>query len=432
MTTDRPALADTLLADVLAAGARHGDRPVCVHATPYVLSPRSLGRWARILPRFHRIIRQVRAALLADIDRDDGLAARIGVHPQAIAWARVDPGFASVAPLARLDAFCSGDTPWFVELNAESPAGMGYADALASVFLRDPAWAGYRAFDAGGAVARTLRAIAREWDARPTGPTDVRLLGARPSVVIVDRAGVATTPEFHLLRDRLRRDGHACEVATPDALTFDGDRLRLGALAVDVVYRRILVCDLRDGRDDARALLDAYVAGRVCMVNSLRTALLHGKGLFALLHDRSFPLDPADRAFIERHVPWTGVLLGNTGDVLREQARRDPSSWALKPLDGHGGSGVVLGWDTPQPVWERAVDGATEHVLQRRIPEERGAFYDVRTGRWEQRLVDLGPFLARGRLAGFLCRVAEGALANVSQGGATQLPVLFPPRVPPT
>ncbi len=429
MTADPPSLAPALIDEVLAAGALHGEHPVCVHATPYVLSTPSLRRWSRILPRFHRIIRQVRAALLSDIDRDDGLAARIGVHPQAIAWARIDPGFASVAPLARLDAFCSADNPWFVELNAESPAGMGYADALAGVFLRAPEWRGYRAFDAGGAVARTLRAIAREWDQRPTGPTDVRIPSPRPSVVIVDEAGVATAPEFDLLRDRLRREGHSCEVATPPDLTFDGDRLRLGDLAIDVVYRRILVGDIRARPDACRALLDAYTNGRVCMVNSLRTALLHGKGLFALLHDPSFPLVAADRAFIDRHVPWTGLLVGSGGDALREQARRDPGAWALKPLDGHGGAGVFLGWDTPRDAWERAVDGATQHVLQRRIPEEYGSFYDVRTGAWERRLVDLGPFLARGRLAGFLCRVAEGALANVSQGGATQLPVLFPPRV---
>lgn len=412
-----PVAGAAFLARVRAAGALFGDGPVCVHRTPLVLDAAALRRWRRILPRFHRIVRLARAALLADLEREEeSLAARIGVDLQAIRWARIDPGYASVAPLARIDAFCAADHPWFVELNAESPAGMGYADALNRVFADDPAWAaagGFRAFDPGGAVVRTIRDVAREWGHRQR----------RLSVAIVDHAGVATTPEFVLLRDRFRRVGHAAEIATPEELTFDGDSLWAGDLRIDVVFRRVLVADLRARPADA--LLAAYAAGRVCLVSSLRTALLHGKGLFALLHDPTFPLAATDRAFVRRHIPWTGMLLGEGGVDLREQALRNPHEWALKPLDGHGGHGVVLGWTTPARAWEAALASADRHVLQRRIPEERGLFWDVRSEAFRDRLVDLGPFLARGRLAGFLCRVAEGALANVSAGGASQVPVFF-------
>ncbi|MFN7145273.1 MAG: circularly permuted type 2 ATP-grasp protein, partial [Myxococcota bacterium] len=351
------------------------------------------------------------------LDRgEDSLAARIGVDAQAIAWARIDPGFASVAPLARVDAFCAGGHPWFVELNAESPTGMGYADALDRVFATDPAWpsaGALRTFDPAGAAVRTTRDIARAW-----GHRQRRLV-----VAIVDRPGVATYPEFVLLRDRFRGAGHACEIVAPADLRFDGDRLTAGDLRIDVVFRRILVADLRAAPADGEALLAAYRAGRVCMVNSLRTALLHGKGLFALLHDPAFALGAADRAFVARHIPWTGLLLGRAGDALRERALRDPDGWALKPLDGHGGHGVVLGWTSTFRDWSDAVARADRHVLQRRIPEEHAAFWDARDERVHDRLVDVGPFLARGRLAGFLCRAAEGALANVTAGGASQVPV---------
>lgn len=406
-----------LLGRVAAAGAVHGTTPVCVHRTPLFLDRRALRRWSRILPRFHRVIRKVRTALLADLEMEErSLAARIGVSADAIRWAAIDPGFASVAPLARVDAFCARGNPWFVELNAESPAGMGYSDALVDVFRSDPAWeaAGRPwAFDTSGAVVRTVRRIAREWGHRH----------ARLRVVIVDRPGVATWPEFLLLRDRFRRAGLVAEVATPAQLRFDGDALWAGDLPVDVVFRRLLVADLEADRSDATALLDAYRAGRVCMLNSLRTALLHGKGLFALLHDPTFPLDASERAFVQRHIPWTGLLLGRQGEALRERARREPAQWALKPLNGHGGQGVVLGWASTQRTWESALDAADHHVLQRRVAEQRVPFWDARRGSWEERMVDLGPFLAQGHLAGFLCRVAEGPLANVSSGGASQVPV---------
>jgi hypothetical protein len=411
-----PMAPEAFLGRVAAAGALYGDAPVCVHRTPLFLTPDAVRRWSRILARFHQVVRQVRAALLADLDRgEESLAARIGVHPQAIAWARIDPGFASAAPLARVDAFCAGEHPAFVELNAESPAGMGYADALAGVFADDPAAAEMgplRAFDACGALVRTVREIAREWGHRQR----------RLHVAIVDAAGVPTTPEFALIRARFARAGLVAEIVRPDALAFDGDALTAGDLRIDVVFRRLLVADLRARPGDAAALLQAYAAGRVCMVNSLRTALLHGKGVFALLHDPTFPLSAADRAFVQRHVPWTGLLLGTGGAELRERALATPSDWALKPLDSHGGHGVVLGWCADARTWAAAVAGADAHVLQHRLPEARGCFLDVATGQSPERLVDLGPFLARGRLAGFLCRVADGPLANVTSG-ASQVPV---------
>jgi len=50
------------------------------------------------------------------------------------------------------------------------------------------------------------------------------------------------------------------------------------------VYRRVLVDDLIARGADCAALVEAYRHHAVCVVNSLRTPLLHSKGLFALLH----------------------------------------------------------------------------------------------------------------------------------------------------
>lgn len=404
---------------IVAAGARYGDGPVCVHATPLVLPAAELRRWQRRLARFHRVIRVVRARLLDDLERGGALATSLGIPPFDQELARVDPGYRSAAPLARLDAF-PGDPPHFVELNAEAPAGMGYAEALAGVFRTHPGWSDrLRHLDPFPALRQTLVGIHRE-RAALRGETPAR----RPAVVIVDEPGGGTAPELRLLRDRLRAAGHPAEVAAPSELGFDGRRLCAGDVPVDILYRRLLVKDLRERPERAEALLHAYRAGAVCMVNPLRTALLHNKGIFALLHDPRTPLAPADRAFVTRLVPETAVLLGPGGAEAREEARREPEGWVLKPLDEHGGSGVVLGWTLPRADWERAVDTADHHVVQRRVPGAWGRFLDARDGREHRRLVGLDPFLCRGRLAGFLCRVAEAELANVTAGAASMVPVL--------
>jgi uncharacterized circularly permuted ATP-grasp superfamily protein len=404
---------------VAEAGAVYGAAPVCVHAEPLLLGVSELRRWQGRMARFHRLVRVVRQRLLDDLERGGGLAWSIGIPAFDQDLARIDPGFRSAAPLARLDTF-PGEDPQFIELNAEAPAGMGYAGALAGVFRGHPGWAalaprGLRHIDPFPALRRTLLAIHRERGGRTS----------RPSIAIVDEPGGGTAPELRLLRDRFRAAGHACEVAAPGDLAFDGERLRVADLPVDIVYRRLLVKDLRERPGCARTLLDAYRAGRVCMVNPLRTALLHNKGVFALLHAEDTPMSAADRAFVRRHVPETHVLLGVGAPEAREVARRNPSAWVLKPLDDHGGAGVTLGWTVPPADWERAVDGADRHVLQRRATAVLAPFLDARDGRRHVRLVGLDPFLCQGRLAGFLCRLAGGELANVTSGGATQVPVLI-------
>lgn len=415
----------TFLAEVRAAGALHGSGPVCVHRTPLLMPHAEERRWRTLVAQMHTLLKKLRRALVADLHLGpQSLAARIGIPADAIEWAAIDPGFPNVAPLSRLDAYVEAGVPRFLELNAESPAGMGYASALAPLFAADAAAAGFsklRFLDPVPAVVATVEALAAIWaKARRQGSSDSLLAPRRRfSIAIVDLPGVATAPEFDLLAAAFRRAGHPTVVTDPAALSFDGDRLRAGDLAVDVVFRRLLVCDLRARRSECAALLDAYRAGRVCMVNSLRTALLHNKAIFALLHDPTFPLSDRERRYVRRHVPFTARV----DDAVRERVRRDPENWVLKPAEGHGGKGVVLGWAVSRAEWERAVDDADGCIVQARVRPSHGSFFDARDGAVHSRVIDVGPFLARGRLAGFLCRVAEGELANVSAGGASQVPV---------
>ncbi|MBM4391872.1 MAG: hypothetical protein FJ090_12185 [Deltaproteobacteria bacterium] len=393
------------LAQVIARGARHGDGPVCAHRTPLSLSAPEWHRWRRLLPAVHRLLRKVRAALLADLDRGpDSLAARLGTPLDAIDWARIDPGFPDVAPLARLDAYVVDGQPRFLELNAESPAGMGYASALAPLFPG----AGHF-LDPLPRVVSTVRALAREWG----------VASRRASIAIVDLPGVATAPEFELLATAFRAAGHPVVIAPPGQLSFDGESLRAGSIAIDVLYRRFLVRDLRRQPGAFAAIMDAYRARRVCMVNSLRTCLLHNKAIFALLHEPSFALSPAEHRLVSRHFPLTLLVSPRN----QERLRREREGWVLKPVDAHGGEGVVLGWTATASAWDDALSRPYPQVAQLRVPAPTGRFHDARDGKLHERVIDTGPFLARGKLAGFLCRLAEGELANVSGGKATMVPV---------
>jgi hypothetical protein len=97
----------------------------------------------------------------------------------------------------------------------------------------------------------------------------------------------------------------------------------------------------------------------------------------------------------------------------------------LKPNDEYGGKGVLLGWETTSEAWDTALQSALRDppgawIVQERIAVRREIFpqFDAE-GRvtMSDMLVDLAPYLFRGRIGGYLTRLSATGLANVTSGG---------------
>src|SRR5204863_4741270 len=62
------------------------------------------------------------------------LMRRVRLTEAEARLARIEPGYARASTTSRLDAFLLPDSLTFAEYNAESPAGLAYAENLAEVF----------------------------------------------------------------------------------------------------------------------------------------------------------------------------------------------------------------------------------------------------------------------------------------------------------
>ena len=186
------------------------------------------------------------------------------------------------------------------------------------------------------------------------------------------------------------------------------------------------------------AIVKAYSAGAVCMANALTCKIPHKKAFFAVLTDeRNASLfSDGERALIRRHIPWTRLLTdtktARDGESfgLLEYVRRRRNDFVLKPNDEYGGTGVTLGWENSESQWDTALSQAladSNHawVVQERIAIRREVFpMQTEDGvQMRDMLVDLAPYLFRGKMAGFLTRLSSTGLANVTSGGG-QVPAL--------
>jgi uncharacterized circularly permuted ATP-grasp superfamily protein len=252
-----------------------------------------------------------------------------------------------------------------------------------------------------------------------------------PRIAIVDLKGLPTQKEFELFKEFFESEGYAAIICSPDELEFTGGRLRVGEAEIDIVYKRLLVNEYLPIIEQYPALLQAYRARAICMVNSFRSKLIHKKAIFAVLtarrYHRLFTED--ERAAIGAHVPWTRRVRAEKSDYADKEidlldfviANRD--RLVLKPNDDYGGHGISIGWNTDEIRWEEALRSALtngDYLVQERVPTARETFPAILSDgsiEFAEQLVDLDPLLFNGKVQSAFTRLSSTELANVSSGG---------------
>jgi hypothetical protein len=402
-----------------------GGRRLSPYLRPHFVTEEDFARVCRVCETVWGAIQKVKDAAV----EDEAVVEELGLTEVERELAQIDPGYRAVSPTARLDSFLTGDSYSFVELNGESPAGIAYADAAFEIFSDLPVMRRFaeryrlRRFQGRPLMLDALLTAHREF------------LGRRPerapSIAVVDFKGLPTQKEFELFREYFEAEGYPSVIAAPEELEFAGGRLRKGDFEIDIVYKRILVNEYLPVMGESPALLDAYRAGAVCMVNNFRSKLIHKKALFAVLTDERWAhlFDAGEREAVARHVPWTRkVRQGKTSKDGREvdlvpYMVENADRLVLKPNDDYGGHGIYIGWSHDSVGWEEAIRSALangDYLVQERVRTARETFPALQEDGsvvYAEQLVDLDPLLFFGRVGSAFTRLSFSELANVSSGG---------------
>jgi hypothetical protein len=400
-------------------------RRLSPYLRPHFVSETDFARICQICETVWSAIQKVKDAAVADPTVVDDL----GLTEIERDLVSIDPGYVAVSPTSRLDSFLTQSAYSFVELNGESPAGIAYADAAYDIFSSLP----------------VMKEFAVDYNVRPMYGRrfmlDVLLssyeefLGRKPErpprIAIVDLADVPTVKEFELFREFFEQSGYPSVICTPQELEFSNNRMSVSGQEIDIVYKRLLVNEYLPIMRDYPALLDAYRAGAICMVNSFRSKLIHKKALFAVLTDprHASLFSPNELEAIRAHVPWTRLVRDEETEYsgrsinLLEFIRGNSDRLVLKPNDDYGGHGITIGWNADESGWNEAIQSALangDYLVQERVPTARETFPALTDdGRIEfaEQLVDLDPLLFNGKVGSAFTRLSFTELANVSSGG---------------
>lgn len=422
-------LADTSLA-LLDEGLERsklifGGRRLSPYLRPHFVREEDFARVVRVCETVWNAIEKVKDEAVGNSQ----LLNELGLTPIERELVAIDPGYRAVSPTARLDSFLTNETYSFVELNGESPAGIAYADAAFEIFESLPVMKRFaerynlRRFQGRPLMLKVLLECHEEFLGRKPDRA--------PQIAIVDLKGMPTLKEFELFREYFEAQGYPSVIASPDELEFANGRLRKLDFEIDIIYKRLLVNEYLPIMGEHPALLDAYRAGAVCMVNSFRSKVIHKKALFAVLTDaryaRLFSSD--EREAIAAHVPWTRQVRAGKSDYHGDEIdllefineRRD--RLVLKPNDDYGGHGIYIGWNIDEIGWDEAIHNALgngDYVVQERVPTAREVFPALTpddTIQFVEQLVDLDPLLFNGKVGSAFTRLSSNELANVTAGG---------------
>jgi uncharacterized circularly permuted ATP-grasp superfamily protein len=421
------------LADRLrAAKLTFGGRPLCPFLRPNFVSPAAYDQIRGVCRHIFQAVERVEAEL------GEALWDRVDLTPEERELVAVHPGYARSSPSARLDSFLTPSAYQFVELNAESPAGIAYSEMLEEVFLELPLLQKFqekwtlRRFQARQRLLDTLLACHREAGGRQEHPT----------IAIVDYEDVPTRTEHLLFREFFSDSGYPSFVCDPRDLVYEKGALRYEGRSIDIVYKRLLVNELIARKDKLQALIAAARDRAVTVVNPFRCKPIHKKAIFAVLTDADVQplLSDAQRAAVAAHVPWTRRVRegkdtrdGRTFDLPR-YIRENRDHLVLKPNDEYGGKGVSIGWETSDTEWEQALAEAlrSSYVVQEKVELQRRSFPELDPEQPELQfrdlVVDLDPFLFQGEVEGFLTRLSGSSLANVTSGGGQVPGFVVEPR----
>jgi len=409
-----------------------GGRLICPFLRPNFISRRQYDSLVKTGESLIGAIDRVQQMVLSN----PALLARLELLPAEKMLASIDPGYQALEVAARLDTHLVNGHLHFVQYNADSPTGAGYADALTDLFYDCPPVKEFRkkySLTRTGSRKHLLAALLKSY----------KQFGGRskkPRIAIVEFRPVYNfgQSEYELYRDFFRGEGYQVEIVSPEQLEYRNGVLRKGNFEIDLVYRRLGVQEFLLRFDLTHPLVQAYRDRAVCVVNSFRSEVAHKKAMFGLLTDEVFTahFPAAERKAIRDHVPWTRLVTAakttyddQTVDLL-EFVARNRERLALKPNDDYSDQHSYFGWEMDSSGWDRAIKQAmrSPYVVQERVHPVRSTFPLMTFGHLEFRemQVDVHPHAYLGKVQGCSSWLSAGRAGFSSAAGIVPTFILDP------
>lgn len=386
-----------------------------------------------ISPKQENLLRNASRALISILNKatdfyfkDASFRKAVGFSKEAEELMEIDPGAGQAISIARFDSFLEGEALKVLEMNTDSPAGMGYADLIEDIFCEEKI---IGAFYEDHNVKKHSRSSLLLESVVNAFKAFGGSISSNPTIAIVDWRTVRTKPEFEALENLFAKRGYKTVIADPRELVFKNGLLYYNDTVIDIVYRRVIVRELLDKIDDVEDFLKAYKRKAFCMVNPLSSRIASSKAVLSVLTNPEYDdlfTDEENEAKRE-YLPWTRRTVdaekfyGGRKIYMIDFLKDEKETLVLKPAEGYGGKDVRIGRETTEEEWNVAIDRALkgDWVVQEFINTPIITVPVVINNKLEfvKKRVNLNSFVFSGNYAGSFARLSDESVISVSHGG---------------
>ncbi|MDN3059921.1 hypothetical protein ACFV4E_29785 [Streptomyces hygroscopicus] len=324
----------------------------------------------------------------------------------------------------RADMYHDGTSFKLLETNLGSETGgWGLASEMSRATMEVDAFADFARRNRLGYVhpVRAVVEALRRFGAR-VAP------GREPVVALLEwRGGLKDYGELWLnFQSALRSAGLDILVAEVSDVHERGGALYLGDTKIDVVYRSFVpdqIAEEPGGWDVVEPLLNAHRAGGTLLWTPLSSTMFANKACMALLSDpaRRRDLGEDECRTIDRVLPWTRLIntdaLKTDTDLVDECLERR-EQLILKVNARGGGVGAVVGWETDDATWRRALENSAAEgcIAQQRVIPRSELVVDPVSGETEEWHAVYGMFYTPQGCAGADARVVPAGSGGIISG----------------
>jgi len=432
---EQPSYRDTAWADQFQEQMRQqhlvdSGRLLAPVLRPHFVSRRQVEALSRLSAQMAEILERLEAIAFAS----PLLLSRLQMLPAEKMLASVPHGYLRSGVAASMNANLRNGNLSLQGVDACKPAGLGYSNLLADLFLELPIVkefkrGRYKLSKLGGpkALQQAIQSAYRQFGGKNKPAIAIVELGQESGA---STSGGGPSSEGLLLAESLNQLAGNARLIPPELLEYSDGKLRSGDFQIDLVFRRVSTREILTRWDLSHPLLRAYRDGAVCVVNSFRSEFAQRRALFDLLTDEAVTahLPAADRKLIRSSVSWTRIVSARKtshGDKqidLPEFILTQRERLALLPNEDSSDQRIYIGSEMTDSAWDRALKLAlrSPYVVQERALSARESFPVFQYGelKMKEAEVTVHPHVLNGEMSG-----ASAVLQTYLAGSAAHLAV---------
>lgn len=361
-------------------------------------------------------------------ETDDYVREYFALHPSIPReWINIDPGYKKTTIINRLDILFDGKNLRFVEFNTDNPGGRGWTDIYEELYKENSM---YKGLIEEFAVPTDRNIVKGEFDAMMSCFKEMGIKD-NPRLALVDFSTAGSRGDVEIIRDYFIEKGVEANIIDGRDFEYRNGHLYSNGVKFNMLHRgmrsEFFLRYPKELRDFHKGIRDQSA----CLVNSFKATLGSEKTML------SFLSNPVNHHYfteeqvkvIKKHIPWTRkfdetITMSKDGEevTLKSYMMQKREELVIKPATGAGGYGVMVGRSSDPMKWNDVVEsyaGDPGWIVQEYadIPQVKLPVIKKNKVVFENKYLNISPYVFNGKYVGALGRVSDKDVINVSSGG---------------